>query len=65
MSNEIDTVFELGQKVHVYNECGDYIGFDGVIERLEEVYEGEEFYLVEMPNGAREVYSEMQLGEIG
>jgi hypothetical protein len=60
---ETETVFEPGQKVHVYDESENYIGFDGVIDMLWEERDGEEFYSVDMPNGEQQILSEMRLAD--
>ncbi|HET7455422.1 MAG TPA: hypothetical protein VFJ76_07875 [Solirubrobacterales bacterium] len=62
-SGQVETVFENGQKVHVYDEHENYIGFDGVIDSFEGEIDGVEIYRVEMPNGELQTLSEMRLGD--
>ena len=56
-----EQVFYLGDRVAVFDEHDNYIGFDGVIDMLREVRDGEEIYRVEMPNGEMLTLSETRL----
>jgi hypothetical protein len=60
---QADRVFEPGQKVHVYDEYENYMGFDGVIQWFEGEQEGLEMYRVEAPNGNTLILSEMRLDD--
>ena len=64
MSEQANTVFEIGQKVSVYDECDHYI-CDGVIDCCAAIRDGEEFYDVQTDGGYGLIrdLSEMRLAD--